>query len=257
MKILVAGRGFIGSSVGEKLEEKHEVRYLDMENADYECDVTEEFSIDEDFDVLIHSIGLAPGFSSKEAYQQIHVEGTRNLVDGVDADKIVYISALKAGEVDHSFFQTKKEAEEIVKDSGMDYTVVRPSTVYGKGNRLLDIIRKMAFTRVFPDLKNRTQPIVKEDLVDIISETVTGFDNQVLRAAGPEKMTMGDLGKTVYRDEGYRCFLMPYPSFMLEMKIIGLSFLPPPFQKENIQILRHDNTTDENDAMGIVELEEI
>lgn len=255
MKVLIAGKGFIGGSVGSEIEEEHEVKYLDIEGAEYEYDITESFSIEEEFDVLIHTIGLAPGFNSPGSYREVHVDGTRNLIEAVDADKIVYISALKAGEVDHSFFRTKKEAEEIIEKSGSKYTVIRPSTVYGDGNKLLGMIKRTAFTRIFPDLKNRTQPIMLDDLARMISGVMEGFENETLRAAGPEKMTMGELGKKVYHDAGYSCVLVPYPRFLLELKLLGLSFLPPPFQRENIQILRHDNTTDHNDAGGIVELQ--
>lgn len=257
MRVLVAGKGFIGSSLGSRLEDGHEVRYLDRTGSDYDQDITDSFSIDEEFDVLIHTIGLAPGFNSAERYREVHVEGTENLLDAVDADKIVYISALKAGEVDHSFFNTKKEAEEIIQDSEMNYTLVRPSTVYGEGNKLLNTMRKMAFTRLFPELKARIQPIKLSDLVDLLAKTVDNFDNQVLTAAGPEKITIGELAEIVYEEEGYSCFLIPYPQFLIELKLLGLSFLPPPFQRENIQILRHDNTTDENDAERIVELESV
>ncbi|MFB6245636.1 MAG: NAD-dependent epimerase/dehydratase family protein [Candidatus Nanohaloarchaea archaeon] len=251
----MAGKGFIGSETGKVLEdESHEVKYLDREKADFEYDITSDFKIDEEFDVLIHTIGLAPGFYSAEKYRKLHVEGTRNLIQSVDADKIVFLSALGAGEVDHSFFRTKLEAEELVKDSGSDYVILRPSTVYGEGNKLLETIKKMAFTRVFPDIRTKTQPIHREDLVEIVSAAIEGYRDQILNIAGKEEISIGEMARNIYNEEGYSCFLIPYPQFLLEWKLVGLSFLPPPFQKENLQILRNDNTTDRNDAEDIVEL---
>lgn len=253
MKILIAGKGFIGSAVGDRISEKHDVKYLNKSDADYEYDITRKFSIDEKFDVLIHTIGLAPGFATEEAYEAVHVEGTRNLMEGVDADKVVYLSALGVGEVDHPFFSTKKESEEIIGSSGVNYTVLRPSTVYGKGNKLLEMMRKLAPLRVFPDIRTETQPIMREDLVEIIARVVDSHQNKILDIAGPEKMRIGELARKIYREEGKPCYLVPAPEFLIELQLTGLSFLGPPMTRKNMAILRSSNTTDENDAERILD----
>lgn len=258
MKILVAGKGFIGSRVGEILEKDgHQVNYLDRSNADYEYDITERFEIEEEFDVLIHTIGLAPVFFSAKDYYRIHIGGTRNLLKAIEADKVVYLSALGAGEVDHSFFRTKREAERIVQKSEVDHTILRPSTVYGEGNRLLELIKKTAFTRLFPNIKTETQPIHREDLVKVVSNVVETRDNETLDIAGRKQITLGEMAKNLYREEGYSCHLVPIPQFLLEWSLILLSFLPPPFQKENVKILRSNNTTEDNDAEDIIELKNL
>ena len=258
MKILVAGKGFIGSETGKILEnEGHDVKYLDRTDADFEQDVTQEFEIEQEFDVLIHTIGLAPGFFSAKDYYKLHVTGTANLLDSIDADKVIYLSALGAGNVDHSFFRTKTEAERKIKHSDMDYTILRPSTVYGEGNKLLEYIKKTAFTRVFPSIKTQTQPIHREDLVEIISEVVDSHENETLDVAGKKQLSISEMAKNLYRDEGYRCFILPVPQFLIEGSLIMLSFLPPPFQKENVKILRSSNTTNSNDAEDIIELRDI
>jgi NADH dehydrogenase len=257
MRILIAGKGFIGTSLEENLSRNHKVDFLDKSEADYVFNISKSFDIEDNFDLLIHAIGLAPGFYREDEYRQLHVEGTKNLLNGVEADKIIYLSALKAGEIDHSFFRTKKQAEDIIKDSGMDYTIIRPSTVYGEENKLLDLMGKLAFTRTFPNVKLKTQPIHIEDLVEIVSESVSNFDNEILRAAGPEKMTVGELGKRVYHQKGFRCLLIPFPTTFLTIIIYALSFLPPPFKAENIRLLRAENTTERNDATKITSLTKV
>jgi nucleoside-diphosphate-sugar epimerase len=251
MKILVAGTGFIGSSIVEELEEEHEVRTLDRSGGDFQADISEEFEIDEKFDVLYHTIGLAPGMNSRELYEKVHIEGTRNLLDAVDCEKVIYLSALGVGEVDHSFFQTKKEAEELIKDSGKNYTIVRPSTVYGEGNKLLEMMKKGAPLRVFPDIKTETQPIHIGDLTEILARAAEEFDGETLKLGGPEAMTVGELARKLYREEGFSCLLLPVPRILQEtgIKLIPLS---GPFSDENIQLLRQQNTVEENDAERIL-----
>jgi len=257
MKILVAGKGFIGSESGKKLAKEHEVKYLDRDDADYEKDITKEFQIEEEFDLIIHTIGLAPAFNSEKDYRDVHVEGTKNLLNAVDADKIIYLSALGVGEVDHSFFKTKQKAEEIIKKSDIKHTILRPSTVYGPGNQLLEYMKKTAFTRVFPNIKTKTQPIQREDLIKVITRVTESRENETLDIAGPQKITIGELGCHLYNEKGYSCLLIPMPQFLLELSLVGLSPFPPPFQRENIQILRADNTTEENAAKKMIELTEI
>ncbi|MFB6180546.1 MAG: SDR family oxidoreductase [Candidatus Nanohalobium sp.] len=253
MKHLVAGKGFIGSSLGEKLD--GEVKYLDRSGADYNFDITEEFEIRESFDTVYHCIGLAPGFATREKYHAVHVEGTRNLLNAVNADKIVYVSALNP-EPDHSFFNTKQEAEKLVKESDIAYTVLRPSTVTGGGNRLLDLMRKASVTRMFPDLPTRTQPIALEDFVDCLAKVSDSRNGEVLNIAGPEKMEMFELAERIYREEGRRCFRLPLPEGFPEafLNLVGIANVPP-FTRENSVLVTADNTTDENHAPQLTQLQ--
>ena len=94
MKVLVAGNGFIGRNLVKKLRENHAVKTLDRSNGTYEQDITESFEIEESFDVVFHTIGLAPGLYTKKKYRKLHVKGTENLLEAVKTDKFVYISAL-------------------------------------------------------------------------------------------------------------------------------------------------------------------
>jgi uncharacterized protein YbjT (DUF2867 family) len=253
VKILVVGKGFIGEAVGERLEEEHQVKYLDRSSGDVQQDITRAFKIEQHFDVVIHTVGLAPGFSTATEYQRVHEAGTRHVVNGIDADKIIYISALRAGEVDHSFFQTKREAEKIVEESEMEHTIIRPSTVTGEGNKLLDMIRDLAFTRVFPNITTRAQPIRLENLVEMVEQVLDSRDGETLNAAGPVSMTMGEMGRRIYNQERYMCLLLPAPRVFLEWSMVDI--FPAPFHAENRELLRHDNTAEKNHALDMVELD--
>ncbi|MEF8880652.1 MAG: hypothetical protein V5A72_02375, partial [Candidatus Nanohaloarchaea archaeon] len=158
---------------------------------------------------------------------------------------------LGVGGVEHSFFQTKKIAEDVIKDSEMDYTIIRPSTVYGEGNKLLDMIKKTAPLRIFPDVKTKTQPIHIDDLEEILCRSVKKFDNETLELGGPEQMTVGEMARRLYREEGKSCTLIPVPKVLQET---GLRLIPIPgvFSMENIRLLRQQNTVEENDAERIL-----
>lgn len=253
MKHLVIGKGFIGSAIGEQLE--GEVKYLDRTTGEYQQDVTKEFDIEEEFDTVYHTVGLAPGFATKKKYEKVHVKGTKNILDAVKTEKIVYISALNP-ELDHPFFQTKKKAEELIKGSEMNYTILRPSTVIGDGNKLLDMMRKASITRMFPEVPTMMQPIRLEDLVEAAEKVSEGRDNETLNIAGPEKMTVSQMAEKLYRQEGRTCTVIPIPEGALEAFLNIFGYIKrPPLIRENAKLITADNTTDDNHAPQLTQLE--
>ncbi|MFB6292511.1 MAG: SDR family oxidoreductase [Candidatus Nanohaloarchaea archaeon] len=257
MRVLVAGNGFIGQALVERLDDEHEITTLDADDADITQDITQSFEVEEEFDVVYHTIGLAPGLYSEETYRNVHVEGTRNLLDAVETEKVVYVSALRAGESDYSFFTTKKEAEELVKDSGLDYTIVRPSTVYGEGNKLIDTLRRAAKTHVFPDIEAEIQPIQLDDLVEVLVECGERFSGEELEIAGPEKMKVTEFVREIYRQEGKPCHLFSFPEKPMSIGLKVLDRLPRPLSYGHYELLSHHNVTDDNDATDIVDLEPV
>ena len=253
MKYLVIGKGFIGSALGKQLE--GEVKYLDRSTGDYQQDVTEEFSIEEEFDVVYHTVGLAPGFATEKQYEKVHVKGTENILEAVNTDKIIYVSALSP-EIDHPFFQTKRKAEELIRESDFAHTIVRPSTVIGEGNKLLEMIKKFSVTRVFPHVPTRMQPIRLEDLVDAMEKTSRKKDNETLNMGGPEKMTVSEMAKRLYNQEGRGCEIIPLPEGFLEffLETVG-KVNRPPLTKENAKLMDAENTTEQNHAPQLTQLQ--
>ncbi|MFB6175429.1 MAG: hypothetical protein ABEJ87_05690 [Candidatus Nanohalobium sp.] len=253
MKHLVAGKGFIGTALGERLE--GEVKYLDRSSGDIKQDITREFNLEEKFDTVYNTVGLAPGFATEKQYRKVHVEGTRNLLNAVNTEKFVQVSALRC-EVDHPFFNTKKEAEQLVKDSGLEHTVIRPSTVIGRGNKLLELMKKASITRVFPRTPAKMQPVTVENLVDCLVKVQDTRNGETLNIAGPEKMTVTEMAEKIYREEGRNCTLLPIPPEFFEdmLKTLG-TVNRPPLTKQNWKLIKADNTTDTNHAPQLTQLE--
>lgn len=252
MKVLVAGNGFIGRHLVDKLRETHAVKTLDRNNGTYEQDITEEFDIDDEFDVVFHTIGLAPGMYTKKKYKKVHVKGTRNLLNAVDTEKFVYISALGVGKIDHSYFNTKKEAEELVKENSDNYTVLRPSTVFGKENKLLNLIGKASNTRLFPDLSMEMQPIHIDDLIEILVKSIDEFDRETVHLAGPENMSLKELAKEIYSSRGRKCITLPFVERITNLSL-SLSPFPGILSSENAKLLFRKDLISHNDAEDILD----
>jgi uncharacterized protein YbjT (DUF2867 family) len=78
-------------------------------------------------------------FGSGDTYAASDVGTTRLLADAAKAAELrhfVLLSAAGAGSVRGAYYDAKREAERIVRDSGIPWTVARPSFLVGNGRGL-------------------------------------------------------------------------------------------------------------------------
>ena len=95
---------------------------------------------------VIHLVGIIAE-TSRVTYEQAHIEATRNLLaaaKGASVTRWIQMSAI--GTRPHArsrYHLTKWAAEELVRNSGLDWTILRPSLIYGhdERDRLLNLLR--------------------------------------------------------------------------------------------------------------------
>ena len=98
--------------------------------------------------VVIHLVGFIIE-TSKISYEQGHFEATRNLLTAAQQAGVTrWIQMSAVGTRPHArsrYHQTKWRAEELVRQSGLDWTIFRPSLVYGydERDRLLNLLKRV------------------------------------------------------------------------------------------------------------------
>ncbi|HUI90958.1 MAG TPA: NAD-dependent epimerase/dehydratase family protein [Chitinivibrionales bacterium] len=103
-------------------------------------------------DTVLHLAAVI--ISRDEAvFQKINVEGTRNIVDEAVKAKVGHFIYVSSASVTYPaptpYSLSKRAAEEIVKNSGLDYTMLRPTLVYGeKGGQEFDLY--LEYLKKFP-----------------------------------------------------------------------------------------------------------
>jgi uncharacterized protein YbjT (DUF2867 family) len=122
-------------------------------------------------EAVIHIAGLISG--DKAAFRQVNVEGTRRLIDAArqaGVRRFVHVSSLAAREPELSAYgASKAESENVVRESGLDWTIVRPPAVFGPGDReTLELFRmaRRGFVALPP--KGRFSVIHVEDLCRLL-----------------------------------------------------------------------------------------
>jgi NADH dehydrogenase len=133
-------------------------------------------------DAIINLVGIIREFPEKGVtFERLHVEGTRNVIAAANVWKIrriVHMSALGAlAGSPIAYFDSKGRAEGLVRESGLDWTLFRPSIVFGEGDRFISTLSGVvAGSPVVPvpgDGRYEVQPVWVGDVARGFAEALT------------------------------------------------------------------------------------
>lgn len=181
--------------------------------------------------MVVHLVGIIEE-REEMTFQKVHVEGTRNLVEEAKRAGVkhfFYQSALGASlNSDAAYQRTKAEAEEIVKSSGIPYTIFRPSIVIGERDgfteKLRELIKIGPFVPVPGTGEARFQPIYVEDWVRCFL-SIIGKEEAIGRTyefGGPEHLTYNEMIIQLMEVIGVKKPLVHIP---LSLAKIGIPFI--------------------------------
>jgi NADH dehydrogenase len=230
MKIAITGStGFVGAHLANRLEsEGHElVMIARSSRKDAGRVVLTDLS---DVSVLrvsfkgccavAHCAGINREIG-EQTYARVHVKGTRNVVEAAKAagvEKIVLMSFLRARpDCGSPYHESKWEAEEIVRNSGLDYTIFKAGVVYGRGDHMLDHLSHALHT--FPvfglvGFKEKSiRPLAIEDLVHVMRAALIDrrLKQQTVAVLGPEEIYLSEAVRRVAEVVGKQPLMFPLP----------------------------------------------
>ena len=219
MRVAITGaNGFIGSHLTTRLTgEGHEVvRIARRELADIDQLATTFAGCQ----VIAHCAGINREIGD-QTYARVHVESTRNVAAAArtaGVAKVVLMSFLRARpDCGSPYHESKWEAEEIVRNSGLDYTVIKAGVVYGRGDHMLTHLSQALHT--FPifglvGLKEKSiRPLAVEDLVHVMRGAVVDrrMKRQTIALVGPEEIYLSEAVRRVAEVVGKRPLLLTLP----------------------------------------------
>lgn len=264
MKLLLTGAsGFIGSHVARAAVQRGDaVRCLVRPGSDCSTltglsvevmrgDVTDRDSLRRaaaGADAAIHCAAVtsegAPDFAHS---YRVNVMGTRNLVEACveeEVGRLVLISTQSATLQNRGAYgRTKLEAERVVAASGLPYTILRPSTVYGPGARglfakLRHHVDRLPVVPMVGDGRQRLRPIYVGDLADAIlkccrSESTVGKSYDL---GGLDGVSFADLIDGIAGLVGKKRAKvgLPVPLCLAGARLLTLVFKKPPLTVDNV-----------------------
>lgn len=274
--LIVGGSGFVGTHLARRLVQKGHavqvvsrrgtgplagVRYLRGNTATGE--------------------GLAPAMNGADAviylvaiirergdqtFQEAIVDGTRNTLEAARAAGVrryLHISALGAARGTGSrYFEAKAEAEELVRACGLDWTIFRPSLIFGEGDDFFRGVMKGLIrggsqgglwyppAPVIPQIGDGHFPFRPVWIGDVVEAFTQALERpqtigQTYTLVGPREYTFRELILRVRDQLGSRKPLFPIPLFLMDLAVPLLSRLPGfPLTIDQYRMLKAGNTGD-------------
>jgi len=159
------------------------------------------------------------------------VQNTRTLITAAKnagVKRIVHVSiANPSVESSLGYYKGKAQLEQAVLDSGLSYTILRPTVIFGLEDILINNIAW--FVRRFPvfgipgDGSYRIRPIYVEDMAQLIADAVDQQENRVLDAVGPETFSFEELVRLIAAqvDRPVRLVHLPMPLAYVSTLLTG------------------------------------
>lgn len=153
-------------------------------------------------DAVIHLVGIIREVGSN-TFMAVHYKGTRNVVEAsrrAGIKRFIHMSAEGTKpSATSNYHKTKFMAEEYIRSSGLNYTIFRPSMLFGPGDKnfnvLADLIRKAPLIPVIGDGNYKWQPVSVRNVAEIF---VLSLDNpraerKTYEVRGPDVFTFDQI----------------------------------------------------------------
>jgi uncharacterized protein YbjT (DUF2867 family) len=171
-------------------------------------------------DAVAHCAGINREIGS-QTFQRIHIDGTRNVVEAAKAagvPRIALMSFLRARpNCGSPYHESKWAAEEILRASGLEYTVVKAGMAYGRGDHMLDHLSHSVYTLpFFATVGFHEKPIRPLAIDDLVRLLHTGLlDGRLARKTiaitGAEELLLSEAATRVANILGRKIWVLPAP----------------------------------------------
>ena len=206
---------------------------------------------------MIHLVGIIrEQRAAGVTFDRLHTQATANML-GVAREAGVkrYIQMSAAGTREGAvsrYHRTKWQAEEVVRASSLDWTIIRPSLIFGPGDEFVSVlarmIRRLPAVPVLGDGQYQIQPIAVEHVAEAFARALRlpGTRGQTYEAGGPEPYRFVDLLDRIGHALGVRRVRKIHvPLGMVKASTRAFGWLPfSPVTTDQIIMLEEGNVTD-------------
>jgi len=201
-------------------------------------------------DCVINLVGLL--FErGRYDFDTVHVHGTEHVLAACKRHHVtqyLHMSALGAGMVPaSSYSRSKGDAEGYVRQSGLAWTLIRPSIIYGVGDSFFNKFKAMsALMPVLPVIApdTRFQPIWVEDVARVFVQSIGNrhTHEKTYELAGNKSYSFMELMTLLMTILQRKRLLLPVPHIAAKLLTIVSRFLPTPLlTTDQLLLLQHDN----------------
>lgn len=251
MNILLTGAsGFIGRNIATALAAAgHQVIPVSRSNGIDFCQMlspADWLPHLERVDAVINSVGII-GESGSQRFEPLHTLAPSALFRACSkagVRRVLQISALGTDETAFSAYHlSKRAADDCLRSLDLDWFVLRPSLIYGRGGKSADLFMHLAALPLIPvigDGQQELQPVHISDVVATAMRSLASSEvRQTLNIVGAETTTFAEWLQTMRQAQGLphaRLFHFPFP-LAIALTRVG-QYFNPMLQPENLRMLQ-------------------
>lgn len=268
--LVLGGTGFVGRHVCEKLQRDGWSTTVPTRRASnasavqhlprltvLEADVHDEATLTRLLagqQAVVNLVAILHG--NKAAFERCHVELPAKLARACATAivrRLVHVSALGVSLDGPSRYQrSKARGEELLRGAGLDLTILRPSVIFGAGDRFLNLFAQLQ--TVFPVVplagaNARFQPVWVEDVASAVVACLNDSGlpmssiGQTFECAGPDVFTLTELVRLAGRYGSRERPVLPLPAALgrLQARLMELAPGEPLMSRDNLDAMRVDN----------------
>ena len=282
--ILVTGAsGYVGSHIVKKLvaagkpvramvhnpdRAKTEGRLQGLDIDWVQGDVTRPETLEkalEGVTAVIHTVAIAIEKGGRK-YEVINYEGTVNMVDAakkMGVRRFLNMSQMGAkADLPYRFLASKGKAQDYVAASGLDWTAVRPSVIWGPEDEFANTFARLVplspvIYPIIGDDNAKFQSIWVDDVAEIFLKILDDDSTigQEYEVGGPEIMTLQEIERRTLKAINKKRIMIPFPMPILKVVVTLMeTLLPaPPVTRSLLELLAVPNTTANNEVYRFVE----
>ena len=220
-------------------------------------------------DAVIHLVGIIHE-KGELTFDRIHREGTENVVAAArDANvrRLLHMSAMGTSDDSPSEYGRSKAAgERAVRESGLDWTLFRPSIVFGPGDGFVSLLAPIVrhnpiFIPVIGSGETRFQPVSVYDVARVFADALEKPEavGRSFEVGGPDVLTLNEIYREIATVLGKRNKpLVHLPLWWGRLLARLFEFLArrgwipaPPLTRDQLKSLSRDNVADVSETVAV------
>jgi nucleoside-diphosphate-sugar epimerase len=196
------------------------------------------------------------GDKHSDSFLRNNIQATENVLEAIKRHQVTYTvhvsSSVVESVADDDYTRTKRAQEELVRDSGVDSVILRPTLMFGWFDRkhLGWLSRFMQRVPVFPvpgHGRYMRQPLYARDFCRIILSCIDSrISGRTFDISGREQVDYIDILRTIKTATGARSWILPIPYWLFYALLWtwGLFDHNPPFTTDQLSALRANDEFD-------------
>jgi NADH dehydrogenase len=217
---------------------------------------------------VINLVGVLhdkPAMPYGTVFKAAHVDLPKNIITAMQMyglNRYLHMSALGADSNGPSMYQRSKgDGEAAVKASGLDWTIFRPSVIFGAQDQFINLFTKL--TKLSPVLplanhQAKFQPVSVDDVAKafVMSLKMPQTIHQSYELVGPTIYSMKEIVEFAARKAKTSCAIIPMPAFVGYLQALAFEFLPVPtlMSRDNIASMQLPNVLSVNGQDALTEV---